>query len=71
MAFFHAKTDLRNKYLVDFKSGWFFEQDHLLNLFILGKMREDDLNVHVFEKRNWGPFRRKDFKWKKNMGVQG
>ena len=31
-----AKTDLHNKYIVNFKFGWFFEQDHLLNLFILG-----------------------------------
>ena len=31
-----AKTDLHNKYIVTFKFGWFFEQDHLLNLFILG-----------------------------------
>ena len=31
-----AKTDLHNKYIVNFKFGWFFEQDHLLNLFISG-----------------------------------
>ena len=31
-----AKTDLHNKYIFNFVFGWFFEQDHLLNLFILG-----------------------------------
>ena len=31
-----AKTDLHNKYIFDFAFDWFFEQDHLLNLFILG-----------------------------------
>ena len=31
-----AKTDLHNKYVVHFKFDWFFEQDHLLNLFNLG-----------------------------------
>ena len=33
-------------------------------------MRKDDLNVHVFQNRNWGPFHRKGFKWKK-YGVTG
>ena len=28
-------------------------------------MRKDDLNVHVFQNRNWGPFHKKDCKWKK------
>ena len=27
-----AKTDLHNKYIVNFKFGWFFEQDHLLKV---------------------------------------
>ena len=31
-----TRTDLHSKYKVNFKSGWFFEQDNLLNLFILG-----------------------------------
>ena len=31
-----GKTDLHNKYIVNFKFGQFFEQDHRLNLFILG-----------------------------------
>ena len=34
--FSRAKTDLHNKHIVNFKFGWFFEQDHVLNLFILG-----------------------------------
>ena len=32
--------------------GSFFEQDHLLNLIILGVYAKDDLNVHVFQIRN-------------------
>ena len=32
-------------------------------------MQKDDLNVHVFQNRNWGSFHRKDFKWKKNGGA--
>ena len=35
--------------------GSFFEQDYLLNLFNLGVMQKDDLNVNVFQNRNWGP----------------
>ena len=31
-----AKTDLHNKYIFNFVLGSFFEQDHLLNLIILG-----------------------------------
>ena len=34
--FSRAKTDLHNKYIFNFKFGRFFEQDHVLNLFILG-----------------------------------
>ena len=34
-------------------------------------MRKDDLNVHVFQNRNWGPFHRKEFKWKKIYGGTG
>ena len=33
-------------------------------------MREDDLNVHVFQNRNWGSFHRKDFKLKKNGDTE-
>ena len=29
-------------------------------------MRKDDLNVHVFQNRNWGPFTEE-----KNIGVGG
>ena len=36
-----AKTDLHNKYMINFVSDSSFEQDHLLNLIILG----------VYEKR--------------------
>ena len=32
----HTKTDLHNKYIFNFVSGSFFEQDNLLNLFNLG-----------------------------------
>ena len=32
----HAKTDLHNKCIFNFVFDSFFEQDHLLNLFILG-----------------------------------
>ena len=28
-------------------------------------MRKDDLYVHVFQNRNWGAFRTKEFNWKK------
>ena len=31
-----VKTDLHSKYIFNFLFGSFFEQDHLLNLFILG-----------------------------------
>ena len=31
-------------------------------------MRKNDLNVHAFQNRNWGPFHRKIFKWKKKYG---
>ena len=49
-------------------------------------MQKDDLNMHVFQNKNCsspksdfffltftvrGPFHRKDFEWKKNMGVLG
>ena len=34
-------------------------------------MWKDDLNVHVFQNRTWGPYRRKDFKWKKEYGGTG
>ena len=34
-------------------------------------MRKDDLNVHVFQNRNWGPFHMKEFKLKKwGYGVE-
>ena len=32
-------------------------------------MQKDDLNVHVFQIKFWGPFHSKVFKWK-DMGVQ-
>ena len=31
-----VKTDLHNKYMFNFASGSFFEQDHLLSLIVLG-----------------------------------
>ena len=31
-------------------------------------MRKDDLNVHLFQNRNWEPFHKKEFKWKKYGG---
>ena len=31
-------------------------------------MEKDDLNMHVFQNRNWGPFHRRDFKRKKYGG---
>ena len=37
--------------LFNFAPGSFFEQNHLLNLIILGVMRKDDLNMHVFQNR--------------------
>ena len=37
--------------LFNFVPGSFFEQNHLLNLIILGVMRKDDLNMHVFQNR--------------------
>ena len=27
-------------------------------------MRKDDVNVHVFQNKNWERFHRKEFKWK-------
>ena len=32
-------------------------------------MWKDDLNVCVFQNRNWGPFHKKEFKWTKNGGM--
>ena len=37
--------------LFNFVPGSFFEQNYLLNLIILGVMRKDDLNMHVFQNR--------------------
>ena len=34
-------------------------------------MRKDDLNVHVFQNRNWGVLHRKEFEWKKKCGGTG
>ena len=67
----HAKTDLHNKYIFNFKFGWFFEQDHLWNVFILGVYgkrwpkcaRISKQKLRVF------PFHRKDFKWKEIWGY--
>ena len=30
----------------------FFKENHLLNLIILGLMKKEDLNVHVFQHKN-------------------
>ena len=38
---------------LNFVFSLFFEQSDLLNLIILRVMRRDDLNVHVFQNRNW------------------
>ena len=32
-------------------------------------MQKDDLDVHLFQDKSWGPFHRKDFKWKKSGGT--
>ena len=32
-------------------------------------MHKDNLNVHVFQNRNWGPFHTREFQWKKNGGI--
>ena len=64
-----AKTDLHNKYIFNFVFGWFFEQDHLLNLFILGVYAKRWPKCGRISKWNWGPFHRKDFKWKKIWGY--
>ena len=34
-------------------------------------MRKDDLNMHVFQNRNWVAFYRKEFKLESNMEVRG
>ena len=41
--------------------AYFFEQDHQLHIIILGISRKDDLNVHVFQNRNW--FNLKSDRW--------
>ena len=69
--FSRAKTDLHSKYIVNFKFGWFFEQYHLLNLFILGVYAKRWPEFAHIQNRNWGPFHRKDFKWKKIYGDVG
>ena len=51
--------------------GSFFVQDHLLNSFILGVYAQRWPKVHVFQNRNWGPFHRKEFEWKKLYGGTG
>ena len=57
-------------------SSSFFEQDHLWNLIILGvyaKRRPKCARLMIFflTLTVRGPFHRKDFKWKKNIGVGG
>ena len=64
-----AKTDLYNKYIFNFKFGWLFEQDHLLNAFILGVYAKKWPKCARISKQNWGQFHRKDFKWKKMWGY--
>ena len=66
-----AKTDLHSKYIFKFMFGSFFEQDHLLNSFMLGVYAQRWTKVHLFQNRNWGPFYRKEFKWKKTYGGTG
>ena len=40
--------------------------DHFLNKVIyFSSLCAHDLNMHVFQNRNWEPFHRKEFKWKK------
>ena len=67
----HAKPDLSSKYIFNFVFGSFFEQDHLLNLLILGVYAQRWPKVQVIENRNWGPFHKKEFKWKKMYGGTG
>ena len=63
-----AKTYLYSKYAFKFLFSSFFEQNHLLNSFILGVYVQRWPKVHIFQNRNWGPFPRKEFKWKKIYG---
>ena len=47
-----AKTDLHSKYIFNFVFSSFFEQDHVSNLFVLGALRKDHANEHLFQNRN-------------------
>ena len=87
MAFLAQKLIYIINIWFNFVFGSFSEQDHLLNILISGVMWKDDLNVHIFHYKNWcspnliddffltwtirGPFYKKDFKWKRNMGIRG
>ena len=53
MAFLAQKLIYTINIWLNFVFGSFFKQDHLLSLFISGVMRKDDLNVHVFQYKNW------------------
>ena len=64
-----AKNNLHNKYIFDFVFDSLFEQDHILNLFNLGVYAKWWPKYAHISKRNWGPFYRKAFKWKKYGGT--
>ena len=53
MAFLAQKLIYIVNIRFNFVFGSFFQQDHLLNLFISWVMRKDDLNVPVFQYKNW------------------
>ena len=53
MAFLAQKLIYAIDIWFNFVFGSVFEQNHLLNLFISGVMRKHDLNVHVFQYKNW------------------
>ena len=53
MAFLAQKVNYTINIWLNFVFGSFFEQDHLWNIIILKFMQKDDLNVHVFQNRDW------------------
>ena len=53
MAFLAQKLIYTINIWFNFVFGSFFEQDLQLNLFISGVYEKDDLNVHIFQFKNW------------------
>ena len=61
-----AKTDFHSKYIFNFVFGSFFEQDHLLNLFILRVYAK-----RLSEYSHISKQKLRTIHWGKNLGLRG